>query len=235
MITPIFWFILKEIPDEWIYALLSVDAYFACNIALHLSGRRLVYQSNGELVTNPGVLRSRYARRLLPVDLLSNVPLDLIIRLLGGEHPSPFWRLNRILRFYHAHHLLSRLEQNVTNQALISIGWLVMMLSLGYHWVACIWLSLGSGLENGSGNGWVQRFAPSDEGDAFSLYWRSQYWTVSTILTIGYGDVVPSTDEEVEPSPYPLHSHPPHRTLPSPSPPSPPPPSPPHPPHPHSP
>ena len=30
-----------------------------------------------------------------------------------------------------------------------------------------------------------------------SLYWRSQYWAVSTILTVGYGDVRAVRDDEV--------------------------------------
>ena len=56
--------------------------------------------------------------------------------------------------------------------------WLI----LGVHWIACGWLIL--------------RAAPADM-DAPTRYLNALYWAVTTLTTVGYGDICPSTKPEV--------------------------------------
>ena len=71
-----------------------------------------------------------------------------------------------------------------------------MVLVMLSHWVSCLWLYLGRDAYRQHTLGWVERFIDSERDDVVSLYWRSQYWTVSTILTVGYGDVRAVRDDE---------------------------------------
>jgi hypothetical protein len=50
------------------------------------------------------------------------------------------------------------------------------------HWVACGWLALGS--------------HALDEPTAMRAYIRSLYWAVTSLTTVGYGDIVPRTTVE---------------------------------------
>ena len=60
------------------------------------------------------------------------------------------------------------------------------------HWCACIWYLIGA---NGSANNWI---ADSQlEGDSLAnRYVASLYFTITTMMTVGYGDIVPSSTNE---------------------------------------
>lgn len=50
------------------------------------------------------------------------------------------------------------------------------------HWLACGWLALG-GIDT--------------PGDEFTHYLRSLYWCITTLATVGYGDIVPRTSPQM--------------------------------------
>jgi hypothetical protein len=74
---------------------------------------------------------------------------------------------------------------------------LLALLALAVHWLGLGWAALGL-LD---GETWVDAFEFRSEvpllGDPLSLYLRSVYWSSVSMSTVGYGDVVASTQPEM--------------------------------------
>ena len=69
------------------------------------------------------------------------------------------------------------------------------------HVLGCLWYSVGSNNDTLSGGqrvqGWVAQEGWEDEVDVGTRWLRSFYWGATTITTIGYGDIVASTNSEM--------------------------------------
>ena len=127
----------------------------------------------------------RYLRTWFLVDFLSAVPFDLFT---GGAytHLNRLFRLLRLLRLLR----LSRVAQFMTklgttrsmNPVYMRLFFFVFWISLVAHWIACGWIALGGIAEDGAGY--------------FRTYLRSLYFSVTTLTTVGYGDISPQSNTQ---------------------------------------
>jgi voltage-gated potassium channel len=120
-------------------------------------------------------LRSTMAPRMgwLIVDLVAVIPF----RALPG---GAVFELLRLLKLARIAQLMRRWQRHaVQNAHILRLVFFVCWLLITAHWLACGWLAIG-GIDM--------------EADEFSKYLRAFYWCITTLATVGYGDIVPKTN-----------------------------------------
>jgi len=132
--------------------------------------------------------RRRYLRTWFTIDLLAAIPFDLIAELPGidGTTAAPVIRFLGLLRLVRVSRIfvLSREWRLRTsfNPALLRLAFFAFWVGLLAHWIACGWIALDG-----------HRAGTLD----LPAYQQALYWTITTLTTVGYGDITPFNRSQV--------------------------------------
>lgn len=165
---------------------LLVTILFLADVVLNLM---LAIPDGKSWITDRRDITRRYLRGWFTIDFLSAVPFDLILNCVPGVPKLlRLLALARMLRLAR----LAQFVKNVQSKSDVTPGILRMVnlvfwILLGSHFVACLWLLLGSGNSAGTSGS----YAPDDN---VRNYIRALYWVTTTLTTIGYGDIAPVTN-----------------------------------------
>ena len=165
-----------------------------------------------------------YMRDTFITDVLGSLPvqyLDCIPNVEAGVMRfMRFFRLFKLLRLRGLGQMIKTLEKVLHGSYLISYVKLLLIFIIFAHITACVFFYISYGV--GDPHGWQDVEAMSDEWSAFSRHvfldgwivadgitdelgnllphkdpWVSAfYWAVTTMSTIGYGDISPGTVPE---------------------------------------
>lgn len=194
-------------------AIMSNDAFFlfSCAVDLYFIVDMLLQfftaytDANGTLVTQPGPIARNYACGWFLPDLVSSIPWDLIVMSLQSSNALVlartlrFGRIAWLTRLMKASHFQDKMDlfmETMPSCTLtLSVLRLLMLLFAVTHWGACAWYSVGTccGDEEST---WVGKYLPADAGVP-TQYMYSLYFTLTTMTTVGYGDITPSTVPEI--------------------------------------
>lgn len=201
----------------WFWIERVLDVSFFADIVLLLF---TAYEKpNGTYEVDRKKIRHRYFRKWFAVDLIATVPWDIVA--LGvykdSTEPGPnvlllprYIRLLRLAKLFHIVKLLRTnnkfkdLEMKLGIKfAYLRLAGLFATIVLVSHWFACLFYYLGF-ITNGvcvAGEScqyptWFLKDPGDIPPDNFGRYIASLYFSVYTITTIGYGDVVPETTVE---------------------------------------
>ncbi|MEO5345293.1 MAG: ion transporter [Magnetococcus sp. YQC-9] len=134
----------------------------------------------GEMLTRPEAIREKYLKTYFSVDLLATIPWDLALVQMGFGDLAIWASSVRMLRIFRLPHLLqvqgSALPATVTEQLFVMTFWILTITS----WCASVWMMIVEQL-------------PEDNLKTFII--KGYYWTVTTMASVGYGDITPQTDE----------------------------------------
>ena len=121
------------------------------------------------------------------------------------------FRFMRIVRVYGMDGIIQRaMVRAQLNPGMVRMCQIVIVALVGAHLFACFWYSLGTTYENEhyafddchayarhKQCTWIQMEGLSRGDGNFFLYMVSLYWALTTITTVGFGDVVPNTADEM--------------------------------------
>ena len=117
-----------------------------------------------------------YGRLFLAADFAAAIPFHL----LGG---SPWFLFIRLLKLARVGRAMSHWRrQHLHRWNALRLVYFIYWLAIAVHWLATGWL-------------WLRGIYPG--ADPWTLYLHSLYWCISTITTIGYGDITPSNNAQV--------------------------------------
>lgn len=144
---------------------------------------RTAYYKNEIQITDPFSIAKKYLGSWFILDLLSIIPLELFIEYKIVSNDFLFlciFRFLRIIKLTNSIHFKRTWGMHeFDSTSTMRLGFLVYWISIFAHWTACGWITIGGG---------------NADVDHTTRYIRAIYWSVTTLTTIGYGDITPSTN-----------------------------------------
>ena len=130
----------------------------------------------GKVIDAPRELARYYISRWFVGDFLAAIPFGLLFE-------APLWQLLRLLKLVRVVQRIRQWRQRELQYATrLRLVFFVFWLALIAHWLACGWLAL--------------RGMPID-ADRWTSYLRALYWCITTLATVGYGDITPTTNAQM--------------------------------------
>uniref|UniRef100_A0A8C7QDE9 Voltage-gated delayed rectifier potassium channel KCNH4 n=1 Tax=Oncorhynchus mykiss TaxID=8022 RepID=A0A8C7QDE9_ONCMY len=177
-----------------------VEILFMLDIALNF--RTTFVSTSGQVVYDARSICVHYVTTWLFVDLIAALPFDLLyafnVSVYFGVHLLKTVRLLRLLR------LLQKLERYSQYSAVV-LTLLMSMFALLAHWMACVWYFIGRREIENSPNSWDigwlhelgKRLGILGGGPSVrSSYVTSLYFALSSLTSVGFGNVSANTDSE---------------------------------------
>ncbi|MBN1685627.1 MAG: ion transporter [Spirochaetales bacterium] len=135
-----------------------------------------IYQ--GKNIEDKREVARRYLRGWFTIDLIAALPLGIILTFLLTPEGSAVHlvRVLALIKLFHVGKTMQRIGGTNVNPAILRLSLLVFWILLAAHVASCGWIFLNEtpvGTQN------------------YERYIRAFYWTITTITTIGYGDITP--------------------------------------------
>ncbi|KAM4681343.1 voltage-gated delayed rectifier potassium channel KCNH1 isoform 2-T2 [Amazona ochrocephala] len=206
----------KQNNVAWLVVDSIVDVIFLVDIVLNF--HTTFVGPAGEVISDPKLIRMNYLKTWFVIDLLSCLPYDVINAFENvDEGISSLFSSLKVVRLLRLGRVARKLDHYIEYGAAVLVL-LVCVFGLAAHWLACIWYSIGDYevidedtntirteswlYQLGVSIGTPYRFNSSGFGkweggpSKDSVYISSLYFTMTSLTSVGFGNIAPTTDGE---------------------------------------
>ncbi|KAJ7946608.1 Potassium channel [Quillaja saponaria] len=185
---------LHSTPNTKLYVVDNiVDLFFAADIVLTFFVA-YIDRSTHLLVRNSKKIAVRYLSTWFLMDVASTIPFEAITYLFTGKHRGGlsyvllgmlrFWRLRRVKQ------LFTRLEKDIRfSYFWVRCARLLSVTVFSVHCAGCLYYLLADTYPH-QGKTWIGAVIPNfRETSLWIRYISAMYWSITTMTTVGYGDL----------------------------------------------
>ena len=214
IVTPfVLAFVTSKDFDQWFFIDSVLTGIFFVDVLITLNTAYSDQES--KIVVDRCKIFTNYLKGWMLVDIVACLPYDLIQYALnpsgsrsGYNTLSKLIRLKNLPRLFRMSKVLTLLKNSSSSPILDNIYYFfslshsgvrlirtISMILLSLHIVACLWYFIARFYEF-SPDTWIVRFNLVDSS-TFDIYLACFYWALTTLSTIGYGDITPRTTGEI--------------------------------------
>jgi hypothetical protein len=149
----------------------SADVFLSFNTSFN-------YQ--GKVIQGKKAIALRYIKGWFTVDIVAALPLGLILTFISTPEFGAInlIRVLALVKLFRVAKTMQQIGGTNVNPAILRLILLIFWILLAAHVVGCGWIFLID--------------APAGTSN-YDRYIRAFYWTITTLTTIGYGDITPAT------------------------------------------
>ena len=169
------------------------------------------YDNYLKIVDDRSLIARRYLSGWFSIDLLSIIPFDIIFSELHLNGLIRFVKIGKLYKLIKITRLLRLLKIlknqkrffKILNEHLqLGLGFerlifFMMMSLIAIHIVTCLWIIFAQTVDSDQNidikGSWMEMLHDKSDWEIYSVSW---YWCITTITTVGYGDILPATISE---------------------------------------